>query len=76
MGTATSKQEEPEIKNVNVQNGAIDISTPTDKEQNDSKNYNQNEKEPVIEEEIVPQDGIQVQSFLAAPGVSKKITNL
>lgn len=70
MGTATSRQEES-VENKNVTDDKSDDSgKPTDEEQNEYKGDNAEEKEPVVEEEILPTDGIQVRSFLTAPGVS------
>lgn len=71
MGTTTSKQDESE-KKIENNDESSDVNTPTDKEQNEYKGgANQDEKEPVVEEEIVPIDGIQVRSFLSAPAVSE-----
>lgn len=63
MGTATSNQEEPESSNVkNDQSG--DSKAPTEGELNEYKGDNDDKKE------IVPIHGVQVRSFLGAPGVS------
>lgn len=74
MGTSTSKpskQEEPESKDVkNEESGSLDIKTPTDDELNEYKGDGDEKLEPVVEEQIVPTDGVQVRSFLGAPGVS------
>lgn len=69
MGTSTSKQEVTESKE--VKNDEIGDAPPV--EQNEYKGDEHDRKEPVIEEEIVPTDSIQVRSFLAAPGVSLKV---
>lgn len=74
MGTTTSKQEKSESKE--VKNDEIGDGKTPPVEQNEYKGDEQeqkDEKEPVIEEEIVPTDSIQVRSFLAAPGVSFKV---
>ncbi|KAG4076499.1 hypothetical protein HA402_014463 [Bradysia odoriphaga] len=68
MGTATSKSDESEIEN--VRNGESE--TPTEEDRNEYKGDNnagdnQDNKDPVIEEEIIPTEGIQVRSFLEAP---------
>ena len=70
MGTATSKQEESE-KKIENNTESNDVNTQTDKERNEYKGDNQDGKEPVVEEEIVPIHGIQVRSFLSAPVVSE-----
>lgn len=59
MGTATSKREE----NVKIDENL----TVTKEERNEYKGDNEENKVPVVEEEIVPTEGIQVRSFLGAP---------
>lgn len=72
MGTTTSKQEESGSTNVKNDNDSGDSRAPTEKP-NENTGDEQDEKEPVIEDEIVPSESIQVRSFLAAPGVSKSL---
>ncbi len=70
MGTATSRKEEPETNHVNDYESG-DSKRPTDEEQNEYKGDKvEDDKEPVIEEEIVPTNGIQVRSIIRTPVVS------
>lgn len=69
MGSTASKKEEPlETKDVKEDERG-DNKTSSEEEQ-EYKGDNQENKEPVIEEEIVPEFSPQVRSFLTAPGVS------
>lgn len=75
MGTTTSKQDDSGSSNVKNDNDSSDSKASTE-EQSKHTVDEQVQKEPVIEDEIVPTESIQVRSFLAAPGVSKSLLNL
>lgn len=72
MGTATSTQNESvEIKEVTStkEDESRDTKLPSE-EATENNGGNQDDKEPVVEEEIVPEVSRQVRSIITAPKVN------
>lgn len=70
MGTATSRQDESQGIKDFKEDKRDDTEIPS-VEENQNKSDNPDEKEPVVEEEIVPEVSHRVRSIITTPKVSQ-----